>query len=259
MQRTLSGQIRQDIGGDAGANKNDLSHRGKVTYWVTLTPTWVEDGGPLPEPCEVKWPVANWVRFLVVGLDDGSGRYDAAPDPATIHIPVRVDRRTGQISAVDNETLEAELEPWRALACDAFRREQGVFREMHQAADLARDLPGLLGGVAEEIRGAGCGLAAELSRPAGATIAPEVVAQRLAEADAERAALTSNHALLSGMRAAIVPMLQQKAGLLRAGVPTVDAAAFDLDIEVEFRRGVLTAEELAAIRGIAGTPCFSSL
>lgn len=259
VQRTLSGQIRQDIGGDTGANKNDLSHRGRVTYWVRLTPTWVEGGMPLPEPCEVKWPVANWVRLLVIGLDDGSGRYEAAPDPTTIQIPVRVDQRTGRIVAIDNDTLEAELEPWRELARDAFRREQGVFREMHQAAELARDLPGLLGDVAEEARDAGSGLAVELSRPLGAAIAPEVVARRLAEADAERAALTSNPALLSGMRGAIVPMLQQKAELLRSGVVAVDAASFDLDLEVEFRRGVLRAEELAAIRGIAGTPGFGSL
>lgn len=130
---------------------------------------------------------------------------------------------------------------------------------MHQAAELARDLPGLLGDVAEEARDAGSGLAVELSRPLGAAIAPEVVARRLAETDAERAALTSNPALLSGMRGAIVPMLQQKAELLRSGVAAVDAASFDLDLEVEFRRGVLRAEELAAIRGTAGTPGFGSL
>lgn len=130
---------------------------------------------------------------------------------------------------------------------------------MLQAAELARALRGLLGDVAEEVRDAGSSLAVELSRPLGARIAPEVVARRLAEADTERAALTSNPVLLSGMRGVIVPMLQQKAELLRSGVAAVDAASFDLDLEVEFRRGVLSAEELAAIRGIAGTSGFGSL
>ena len=80
-----------------------------------------------------------------------------------------------------------------------------MFRDAHQAAHLARELPSMLGSIANEIREAGSSLAAELSRPEGAAIAPEAIERRLADADAdaERAPLTSNLALLRGMRSVL--------------------------------------------------------
>jgi hypothetical protein len=129
-----------------------------------------------------------------------------------------------------------------------------MFRDFREARELKQELPGLMDEIGQTMAAARADLAAELARPVGAAIPPAVVAKRLAEADAERAAL--NPSLVEMMRAGIVPMLRQKAEMVRAGVVAVDAPNFDLDLEVEYRRGVITADELAEIRAVAGTPGF---
>jgi hypothetical protein len=131
-----------------------------------------------------------------------------------------------------------------------------MFRDLREAVELKRELPGLMDEIRQTQAAAREELVADLARPVGAAIPAATVAKRLAEAEAERAAL--NPGLVGMMRPGILPMLRQKAEMVRAGITAVDAPSFDLDLEVEYRRGVITAEERDDIRTVAGTPGFGA-
>jgi len=252
-----SGTFSQGDVPDEQRNQNNLAASAHVRLPALLELESVADGGVVtPGVQRISWPVANWVRYLVMGLDDGSGRYDDAPDPASIRIPVHVDPVSRLITGVDNELIEAELAPWREAASEQWARTEGVLAGFHQLGELGDFARNEAPKIAQEWADAAAELREELARPAerptipDSPIAPEEVARRLAEADAMRPMMTGF--VLTMTRQTSLPQWRRQAESVRDGL--MPGYAFDLDVECQFRSGVITAEELAELRGVAGTP-----
>ena len=229
---------------------NDLSHRGRVKLPVNLE-VLSADGGPVADGVqEVRWKVPNWIRLLLTGLDDGSGRYDEAPDPASIQIPVRIDPKNGEIVDVDTDLIETELEQWRELAKDDWKRTESATRSVHQLGDLKDFAREGIPGIANEMRQAVAGMREDMRSASSGEVSAAQIESRFAEADRMGAVLAP--ATIDAMRKSIVPMLQQQVQLVRDGLQS--GAMFDLDLECHVRSGVLSQTEMADLREQAGTP-----
>ena len=262
VMRPGAGSFRTGFDSEGATNMNNFSAGARVGLPIFLDLVEVADGGPiLGQTVELHWRVPNWVRLVLIGLDDGSGRYTGAPEPGEVRIPVRVDAASRRILSIDDELLETELAPWKDMAADVFKRTEGAFRDVHQAKELADFGRNELPGIFNEWKTAAAELKAELAQPverptlATSPIAPEEVARRLAEAEQQGAAMAqAGPAMLEMMRATTFGPFQAQAEAIAAGqMPGHD---FDLAIECQFRMGVLTAEQLASLRATAATPVF---
>lgn len=241
-----------NIGSGEHGNVNNFRANSRARSTTLLVAVSAADGGRVdPAAKRITARLPNWLRIVMYYAGNNDGPWRSLP--ATLHVPVQIDRTTRQIDALDVDTAAAELAAYREIGRREWLQTEAPLSDVRAVLGL----PGMLmrglrriGPEAKDLLGdiRNIGSATPVHRP----ISPEELETRRRTAIMLRYQLERNPKQHNKVRESALqagPMIVQST--LGGSYP---ADEFDAWVMFQELSGAITPDEARRFRHEAGRP-----
>lgn len=229
-------------------NVGNLSANMRVKTRMDLVVVECDPGPPVVESAQtVTAGVPNWLRIVMYYAGATSGLAEHLP--AEVHVPVRLDPRSGAIVEVDVDQAATELAAHRDVAVKWWKEDEAPLADLRAAVALPGDAIRGVKGLAGAWRGALSGLRDDPA-PEGGTHSAQEAEQLRRTSNMLKHSLARKPKQLAKVRASALQAGPMMAVNVKGG--SMSAADFESWLQFQLTSGAISAEERQEWRRDAG-------